>query len=66
MSAQEQARAERVAELERLRQQLAETQAHLDAQRQATYQAVEREHAAKRQLAQRDARIAELEQRRQV
>ena len=34
-----------------LRQQLAETQAHLDAQRQATYRAVEREHAAKRQLA---------------
>jgi hypothetical protein len=33
-----------------LRQQLAETMAHLEAQRQATYQAVEREHAAKKRI----------------
>jgi hypothetical protein len=39
------------AQVERLELQLAETYAHLAAQRQATYQAVEREHAAKRQLA---------------
>jgi chromosome segregation ATPase len=34
-----------------LRQQLADVHAHLEVQRQATYQAVEREHAAKQQLA---------------
>ena len=32
-------------------QQIADTHAHLESQRQATYQAVEREHAAKQQLA---------------
>jgi alkylation response protein AidB-like acyl-CoA dehydrogenase len=40
-----------MAEVETLRRQLAETHAHLEAQRQATYQAVEREHAAKAALA---------------
>lgn len=39
------------AQAERLELQLAETLAHLEAQRQATYRAVAREHAAKRQLA---------------
>jgi hypothetical protein len=36
---------------EKAERQLAETHAHLDDQRQATYQAVEREHTVKRKLA---------------
>ena len=38
------------AQVERLELQLAETYAHLAAQRQATYQAVEREHTAKKRI----------------
>ena len=47
------------AQVERLELQLAETQAHLDTQRQATYQAVEREHAAKKQLTTLQAHVQE-------
>lgn len=42
------------------RAKLAQAHEHLEAQRQATYQAVEREHTAKRQLADKDAEIAAL------
>ena len=47
----EHAATEALARLQRLEQQLVTTHAHLEAQRTATYQAVEREHAAKRELA---------------
>ena len=40
-----------------LRQQLAETKAHLEAQRLETYHAVEREHALRQQLAEVNAFI---------
>jgi len=46
-------------EVLRLRQQLAETHAHLDTQRQATYWTVEREHAAKKQLTTLHAHVQE-------
>ena len=42
---------EKQAEVNGLEQRLAETLAHLEAQRTATYQAVAREHEAKRQMA---------------
>lgn len=40
-----------------LQQQLAETTQHLEAQRLATYQAVEREHTVKQQLAEREQEL---------
>lgn len=43
-----------------LRAQLAQAHAHLEAQRQETYRAVEREQAAKQQLAAAQAEIARL------
>ena len=38
------------AQLDQLRQQLATTHEHLESQRRVTYEAIEREHALKRQL----------------
>ena len=46
--------------IQALKDKLAQANEHLEAQRQATYQAVEREHTAKRQLADKDAEIAAL------
>ena len=43
--------------------QLATTQQHLEVQQTATYQAVEREHEAKRQLAAKEAEIERLKER---
>jgi len=44
------------AQLDQLRQQLATTHEHLESQRRVTYEAIEREHAAKQQLAEANKR----------